>query len=274
MVESVGAERPIDRSSSNRSLACREPPSPMVKCRSNSRLRRSTPTQSWMATRSRAARNCRAATTAPPARSSGNARPASSNGTTIPRRRSRFSKARSCSTTASARRGASAPGDVVFFPGGSVVSWTVQRQVRKLAFFRRPLPAPLALVSPCPHRGEARPRPTRVGPPLAVGRRRRGEPAGGPAVAGSKSRIGLYRAAAFRVGRTGPSARPRRLGRRRASARRGDHLRIASTLPRHRPRQVGRRHPSACLNLPSSASTRAKFCRTRMSAWGWRPRAA
>ena len=37
------------------------------------------------------------------------------------------------------------PGDVVFFPAGAVVHWTVETHVRKLAFFRRPMPAPVAL---------------------------------------------------------------------------------------------------------------------------------
>lgn len=39
------------------------------------------------------------------------------------------------------------PGDVVLFPAGAVVNWTVETHVRKLAFFHRPLPAPVALVS-------------------------------------------------------------------------------------------------------------------------------
>ena len=39
------------------------------------------------------------------------------------------------------------PGDVVLFPQGAVVRWTVETHVRKLAFFHRPLPAPIALVS-------------------------------------------------------------------------------------------------------------------------------
>ena len=39
------------------------------------------------------------------------------------------------------------PGDVVFFPAGACVQWTVETHVRKLAFFRRPLPKPLALAS-------------------------------------------------------------------------------------------------------------------------------
>ena len=39
------------------------------------------------------------------------------------------------------------PGDVVFFPAGAVVRWTVEMHVRKLAFFRRPLPTPVALVT-------------------------------------------------------------------------------------------------------------------------------
>ena len=43
------------------------------------------------------------------------------------------------------------PGDVVFFPAGAVVNWTVETHVRKLAFFRRQLPKPLALVSRALH---------------------------------------------------------------------------------------------------------------------------
>lgn len=39
------------------------------------------------------------------------------------------------------------PGDVVFFPAGAVVRWTVETHVRKLAFFHRPLPEPVALMS-------------------------------------------------------------------------------------------------------------------------------
>ena len=39
------------------------------------------------------------------------------------------------------------PGDVVLFPKGAVVRWTVETQGRKRACFRRPLPAPFALVS-------------------------------------------------------------------------------------------------------------------------------
>ncbi len=36
------------------------------------------------------------------------------------------------------------PGDVVFIPAGSRVHWTVQETIRKLAFFRRTLPGPMA----------------------------------------------------------------------------------------------------------------------------------
>ena len=43
------------------------------------------------------------------------------------------------------------PGDVVFFPAGAVVHWTVETHVRKLAFFRRQLPKPLALLSRAAH---------------------------------------------------------------------------------------------------------------------------
>lgn len=39
------------------------------------------------------------------------------------------------------------PGDVVFFPAGARVLWTVETHVRKLAFFRRGLPAPLAKLA-------------------------------------------------------------------------------------------------------------------------------
>jgi len=37
-------------------------------------------------------------------------------------------------------------GDVVYFPAGSSAEWTVDRYVRKLAFCRTPLPAPLVLA--------------------------------------------------------------------------------------------------------------------------------
>ena len=39
------------------------------------------------------------------------------------------------------------PGDVVMFPEGAVVRWNVETHLRKLAFFHRPLPMPVALVS-------------------------------------------------------------------------------------------------------------------------------
>ena len=39
------------------------------------------------------------------------------------------------------------PGDVVFFPAGAAVRWTVETPVRKLAFFRRQMPTPLGLVT-------------------------------------------------------------------------------------------------------------------------------
>ena len=38
------------------------------------------------------------------------------------------------------------PGDVVFFPAGAVVRWTVESHVRKLAFFRRQLPKPVGML--------------------------------------------------------------------------------------------------------------------------------
>jgi uncharacterized cupin superfamily protein len=39
------------------------------------------------------------------------------------------------------------PGDVVFFPAGSTATWHVDSYVRKVAFCRRTLPAPLRLLS-------------------------------------------------------------------------------------------------------------------------------
>ncbi len=39
------------------------------------------------------------------------------------------------------------PGDVVFFPKGAVVRWSVETHVRKLAFFRRTLPMPIAIMT-------------------------------------------------------------------------------------------------------------------------------
>ena len=44
------------------------------------------------------------------------------------------------------------PGDVVFFPAGAVVRWTVETHVRKLAFFRRQLPKPIASMARGVHR--------------------------------------------------------------------------------------------------------------------------
>ncbi len=38
------------------------------------------------------------------------------------------------------------PGDVVLFPQGAVVRWTVETHVRKIAFLRRPLPKPAIVV--------------------------------------------------------------------------------------------------------------------------------
>ena len=38
------------------------------------------------------------------------------------------------------------PGDVVLFPRGAVVRWTVETHVRKIAFVRRPLPKPVIVV--------------------------------------------------------------------------------------------------------------------------------
>ena len=37
-------------------------------------------------------------------------------------------------------------GDVVFFPAGARVRWTVETHLRKLAFFRRGLPGPAAAI--------------------------------------------------------------------------------------------------------------------------------
>ena len=38
------------------------------------------------------------------------------------------------------------PGDVVLFPKGAVVKWTVETHVRKIAFFRRPVPRPVIVA--------------------------------------------------------------------------------------------------------------------------------
>lgn len=38
------------------------------------------------------------------------------------------------------------PGDVVFFPAGSVATWNVESYVRKVAFCRKVLPAPLLVL--------------------------------------------------------------------------------------------------------------------------------
>lgn len=37
------------------------------------------------------------------------------------------------------------PGDVVFFPAGSVATWEVESYIRKVAFCRKVLPAPLVI---------------------------------------------------------------------------------------------------------------------------------
>jgi uncharacterized cupin superfamily protein len=39
-----------------------------------------------------------------------------------------------------------AAGDVVFFPAGSTAQWTIDQYVRKLAYCRTPLPAPLLTI--------------------------------------------------------------------------------------------------------------------------------
>ena len=38
------------------------------------------------------------------------------------------------------------PGDVIFFPAGSTATWDVESYVRKVAFCRKVLPAPLLLL--------------------------------------------------------------------------------------------------------------------------------
>ena len=70
------------------------------------------------------------------------------------------------------------PGDVILFPQGAVVRWTVETHVRKLAFFHRPLPAPLALVSRAVGKAKravrgrlmpgAAPRPVSIAPGMGV----------------------------------------------------------------------------------------------------------
>ena len=37
-------------------------------------------------------------------------------------------------------------GDLVFFPAGSNATWTVDRYIRKVAFFRQALPGPIAIL--------------------------------------------------------------------------------------------------------------------------------
>jgi uncharacterized protein len=49
-------------------------------------------------------------------------------------------------TTVDGATRALAAGDVVFFPAGSSAVWEVLEHVRKLAFFRQPVPHPLALI--------------------------------------------------------------------------------------------------------------------------------
>ncbi len=64
------------------------------------------------------------------------------------------------------------PGDVVFFPAGAVVSWTVEVHVRKLAFFRRQLPKPIAAVTQAVRKAKillrSRGRMVRGGPELSL----------------------------------------------------------------------------------------------------------
>ncbi len=52
------------------------------------------------------------------------------------------------------------PGDVVFFPAGAKVRWHVETHVRKLAFFRRVLPKPVALVTQAMRRAKKLLRPS------------------------------------------------------------------------------------------------------------------
>ena len=47
------------------------------------------------------------------------------------------------------------PGDVVFFPAGAVVHWTVETHVRKLAFFRRQKPKALEILARVVRKGRA-----------------------------------------------------------------------------------------------------------------------
>ena len=37
-------------------------------------------------------------------------------------------------------------GDIVYFPAGSIVEWTVHDYIRKVAFLRTPLPAPFSML--------------------------------------------------------------------------------------------------------------------------------
>lgn len=48
-----------------------------------------------------------------------------------------------------------AAGDVVFFPAGARVTWRVDRYIRKVAFFRQVLPAPMILPMRAWWRGSA-----------------------------------------------------------------------------------------------------------------------
>jgi uncharacterized cupin superfamily protein len=38
-------------------------------------------------------------------------------------------------------------GDLIFFPAGSTATWTVDRYIRKVAFFRHALPRPIAILA-------------------------------------------------------------------------------------------------------------------------------
>ncbi|WP_237477239.1 cupin domain-containing protein [Lichenibacterium dinghuense] len=59
------------------------------------------------------------------------------------------------------------PGDVVFFPAGAAVRWTVETPVRKLAFFRRQIPMPLGLVTRAGRDAKDRLKARRAGRPPA-----------------------------------------------------------------------------------------------------------
>ena len=63
------------------------------------------------------------------------------------------------------------PGDVVFFPAGAVVKWHVVEHVRKLAFFRRTLPPPIAFAANALRKAKRLLRPARPATPVVIGAR-------------------------------------------------------------------------------------------------------